>query len=1048
MANLGNTVVSGKLTVTDSATIKGKKVITIADLATVATTGSYNDLLNKPSILLLNNAPSWKWGTLTTGNGYTLLGSSNGPGGGSVAFAEKGGQTSIQIDGRYYDQEGKYRLVDTADLSSSLSSYVTLSTAQTISGKKTFSTAGGFVYSGIEESASGDSLRPIWFGSNGQVSVPVYSNNLTFNPSTGNLKSDHIVTDSLMSSVDSDAPSITFDANDIWIGNNTVSSTGTYPNEVFVYSDVFAVYSRLSEFKNNLRAKSLTSTQNSDYIDFITSSGVNFGVKGNSGTVYNLSDIVSDSTRTIGSGTLTIQKNGSTVKTFSANSTTDVLANITVPTKLSELTNDSINNGVLTIQANGTNKGTFSANQSSNTTVNITAKDLGVSSAMIFGGVASQTLSEGGTQNATATSGNYSASTQPSNGTVFLDKGQHLEYVWVNGSGTTTLGKWELLGQDGSYALSSVTVTGTGALGGGGNLSSNRTITHNVGTAASKASGFYKISTDAYSHVASVTAVTKADITNLGIPGQDSHYTNALKLNVGDTNIVSYTQNADKTLKFISGDNVTLVGDASAGSITIKSANTWRGIQNNLTSTSTADSLSAYQGKLLNDNKVAKQTALADGIDLNTVQTSGFYRLKSTYTNGPSGGSMGFGQLIVCSGGGDTISQFAMPYSSSVVYVRNGNVVNNTSGVWKDWIRLASASEIPSSLKNPYYLNIVNAEGETMSYDGSFSTTIEGSFYTRNLVSRANTETWTTRLTGVDIGGSSTYSNMNIYDANDTLSYNSCVKADCTGAPVGHSGSATVDCSIITQRWDNGKWGSQLAIYQATNVENMGIAYRTIDSTGTPQQWVYAANTNTRNIFSGSNKFTKHIRIDPSESDYREGIRIHSYNNYADIILCGNDNTDDSGTSANTWGIFNNNGAFGIGKNGEGITSGTYTLNCKTDGIWRVNGYPIVTSNNISSYTAGSANKDGSGNTITSTYVKRTTQTSSSVLYANATGSETTVTYSSTGTTPGTMVYRNGSTGYSVISTPSSETSTSGVYIANTGYVNSRIEATRPKVIR
>lgn len=31
--------------------------------------------------------------------------------------------------------------------------------------------------------------------------------------------------------------------------------------------------------------------------------------------------------------------------------------------------------------------------------------------------------------------------------------------------------------------------------------------------------------------------------------------------------------------------------------------NTWRGIQNNLTSTSTTDSLSAYQGKLLNDNK-------------------------------------------------------------------------------------------------------------------------------------------------------------------------------------------------------------------------------------------------------------------------------------------------------------------------------------------------------------------------------------------------------------------------------------------------------------
>lgn len=34
--------------------------------------------------------------------------------------------------------------------------------------------------------------------------------------------------------------------------------------------------------------------------------------------------------------------------------------------------------------------------------------------------------------------------------------------------------------------------------------------------------------------------------------------------------------------------------------------NTWRGIQNNLTSTSTSDSLSAYQGKVLNDNKSDK----------------------------------------------------------------------------------------------------------------------------------------------------------------------------------------------------------------------------------------------------------------------------------------------------------------------------------------------------------------------------------------------------------------------------------------------------------
>lgn len=44
---------------------------------------------------------------------------------------------------------------------------------------------------------------------------------------------------------------------------------------------------------------------------------------------------------TVNNATLTIQKNGSTVKTFTANASSNVTANITVPTKTSELTNDS-----------------------------------------------------------------------------------------------------------------------------------------------------------------------------------------------------------------------------------------------------------------------------------------------------------------------------------------------------------------------------------------------------------------------------------------------------------------------------------------------------------------------------------------------------------------------------------------------------------------------------------------------------------------------------------------------------------------------------------
>ena len=132
---------------------------------------------------------------------------------------------------------------------------------------------------------------------------------------------------------------------------------------------------------------------------------------------------------TVNNATLTIQKNGTNVQTFTANQSTNATANITVPTQTSDLTNNSnfvadasyvhtdnnftttlknkldgiasgaevnvqsdwnvsdsssdafiknkptiptVNNGTLTIQKNGTSVGTFTANQSGSSTANIT----------------------------------------------------------------------------------------------------------------------------------------------------------------------------------------------------------------------------------------------------------------------------------------------------------------------------------------------------------------------------------------------------------------------------------------------------------------------------------------------------------------------------------------------------------------------------------------------------------------------------------------------------------------------------------------------------
>lgn len=67
---------------------------------------------------------------------------------------------------------------------------------------------------------------------------------------------------------------------------------------------------------------------------------------------------------TVNNATLTIQKNGTTVNTFTANASSDVTVNITVPTKISDLTNDSnfANTDLSNLTSTGKNLGNWSTN--------------------------------------------------------------------------------------------------------------------------------------------------------------------------------------------------------------------------------------------------------------------------------------------------------------------------------------------------------------------------------------------------------------------------------------------------------------------------------------------------------------------------------------------------------------------------------------------------------------------------------------------------------------------------------------------------------------
>ena len=182
--------------------------------------------------------------------------------------------------------------------------------------------------------------------------------------------------------------------------------------------------------------------------------------------------------------------------------------------------------------------------------------------------------------------------------------GDNIKFIagYTGGDGGSNVGKIKDVSKDalkswlglGSLAYSSATIPsvgngtvtvkqngtskGTFTMNQSGNttieLTDNNTVyTHPTYTA--KSSGLYKVAVDATGHVSAATAVTKADITGLGIPASDT--------------------------------------------------NTWRGIQNNLTSTSTTDSLSAAQGKVLNDkfasyvptSRTVNGKALSANISLN-----------------------------------------------------------------------------------------------------------------------------------------------------------------------------------------------------------------------------------------------------------------------------------------------------------------------------------------------------------------------------------------------------------------------------------------------
>lgn len=113
--------------------------------------------------------------------------------------------------------------------------------------------------------------------------------------------------------------------------------------------------------------------------------------------------------------------------------------------------------------------------------------------------------------------------------------------------------------------------------------------------------------------------------------------------------------------------------------LTDTNTNTWRGIQNNLTSDSTSDSLSAAQGKVLKglvDSKVTESQNVAT--DLNNIKSTGIHHISASTSNNPTGthGTL-FAEFNV-----GTPYQIWLPDNSNTAYKRNYTTSTSTWGNW------------------------------------------------------------------------------------------------------------------------------------------------------------------------------------------------------------------------------------------------------------------------------------------------------------------------------------------------------------------------------
>lgn len=188
---------------------------------------------------------------------------------------------------------------------------------------------------------------------------------------------------------------------------------------------------------------------------------------------------------------------------------------------------------------------------------------------------------------------------------------------------------------------------------------------HPAGSAPSKASGFYKFSTDSTSHVKQVAAVTKADITALGIPAQNTNTTYTFANGSAGNFTVTPSGGSAQTVsvgKPANAGNADTVGGISPSAFVKKAGDTMTGNLN------------------FDNNTGIITTITADGshiVKIGSAVTGGWARGYNFFNNNSEAALAAIG----CLGGGQTFR-----------YAYIGNTYENT---WQRWNSSGSVITVP-----------------------------------------------------------------------------------------------------------------------------------------------------------------------------------------------------------------------------------------------------------------------------------------------------------------------------------------------------------------